>query len=91
MKKLSFLLAFALLVIGSFSLTSVTSAHQDQSFTYTSTAGMFEDMYDFFKYSPAYLPSFKKNSFWGQLSNLESQYDYLYVDSPDDDYYLLGG
>lgn len=91
MKKLSFLLAFALLVIGSFSLTSVTSAHQDQSFTYTSTAGMFEDMYDFFKYSPAYLPSFKKNSFWGQLSNLESQYDYLYADSPDDDYYLLGG
>jgi hypothetical protein len=47
-------------------------AEQRNSFTYTSTAGMFEDTYDYFEFSPAYLPSFQKNVFWGQLSNLGS-------------------
>jgi len=85
-----------LLILGMvFSLSALlvpaaVSAHQDNSFTYTATSGMFEDMYDFFKYSPAYLPSFEKNSFWSQLSNLESQNDRLFNDSGTD-YYLIGG
>jgi hypothetical protein len=51
---------------------SAAWAEQRNSFTYTSTAGMFEDTYDYFEFSPAYLPSFQKNVFWGQLSNFVS-------------------
>jgi hypothetical protein len=64
--------------------------HQNNSFTYTSTAGMFEDMYDYFTYSPAYLPGFQKNAFWGQLSNLQNQGDKL-VNNSSNSNYVLGG
>jgi len=65
---------------------------QDHSLTYSSTAGMFEDMYDYFKYSPAYLPSFQKNAFWGQFSNLEDAGDQqINNNSNGSQYYLLGG
>jgi len=89
-KKLSLLLAL-LLVTGSLTTTAFAIT-QDHSFTYTSTAGMFEDTYDFFKASPAYLPSFQKNVFWGQLSNLENSSDYqINNGSNGSNYYLLGG
>lgn len=65
-------------------------AHQDNSFLYRSTAGMFEDTYDYFKYSPAYLPSFKKSTLWSQLSNLENDSDRLFLGTVSS-YYLLGG
>jgi hypothetical protein len=68
------------------------SAHRDTSFTYDSTAGMFEDTYDQFKYSPAYLPSFQKSTLWSQFSNLETGTDYLTKDTANPSpYYLLGG
>ncbi|NTV53464.1 MAG: hypothetical protein HGA76_10700, partial [Candidatus Firestonebacteria bacterium] len=95
MKKLSLLLAL-LLVTGSLGTTAFAIT-MDHSFTYTSTAGMFEDMYDFFKYSPAYIPSFQKNVFWGQFSNLENVSDYQInnyttnAGSYNSNYYLLGG
>jgi len=63
---------------------------QDHSFTYIATAGMFEDTYDFFKSSPAYMPGFEKNAFWGQLSNLRDHSDYIF-DNSANDAYLLGG
>ena len=55
------------------------------------TAGVFEDTYDWFKFSPAYLPGFERNAFWGQLSNYQSLGDQLFDDDPANDYYLLGG
>lgn len=51
---------------------------------------MFEEMYDLFKFSPAYLPTFQKNAFWGQLSNLHDRADAI-VNSSSNDWYLLGG
>ncbi len=65
-------------------------AHQDASFTYKATAGMYEDVYDYFKASPAYLPGFKRNVFWGQLANLQNRTDRVFANSGVN-YYLLGG
>jgi hypothetical protein len=92
-KKLSLLLAVTL-VFGSLGFSAFSFAiTQQNSFTYTSTAGMFEDMYDYYRLSPAYLPSFNKNSFWGQLSNLENSQDQqINNGNPGgNDSYLLGG
>jgi hypothetical protein len=91
-KKLSLLLVLAL-VLGSLGISTVSMANtQTRSFTSTSTAGMFEDMYDYFRLNPAYLPSFKKNSFWGQLSNLENSADKQFTNGiSGSSYYLLGG
>ncbi|MEW6516329.1 MAG: hypothetical protein AB1439_05420 [candidate division FCPU426 bacterium] len=47
-------------------------------------------MYDLFKYSPAYLPTFQKNAFWGQLSNLHDRVDRI-VNNASNDWYLIGG
>jgi hypothetical protein len=85
-KKLHISLLTAIL---GFSLVSLASAQQDHSFTYTSTAGMFEDQYDFFKFSPAYLPSFKQTLVWTQLSNLHNGGDEL-INGSAANYYLLG-
>jgi len=71
-------------------ITSASFAHQDFSFTYMSTAGMFEDVYDFFKYSPAYLPSMQRNTLWSQLSNLYNANDRVFAYSGTG-YFLLGG
>ncbi len=83
------------MVILSGTLTAACFAHQDNSFTFTSTAGMFEDVYDLFKASPAYLPSFERSTLWGQLSNLQNQNDLMFMDptwtSVSNNYYLLGG
>lgn len=51
---------------------------------------MFEDMYDYFKASPAYMPSFEKSAFWGQLSNLINHGDQIF-DNDASDAYLVGG
>ncbi|MCK5217999.1 hypothetical protein KAR10_00655 [bacterium] len=83
------------MVILSGALTTACFAHQDNSFTFTSTAGMFDDVYDLFKFSPAYLPGFERSTLWGQLSNLQNGNDFLFGDptsSPvSNNYYLLGG
>lgn len=78
-------------LIASGLLATSAWAHQDNSFTYRATAGMFEDMYDYFKYSPAYLATFKKNAFWGQLSNLQSTGDHLFEPYTYDSTYMIGG
>jgi hypothetical protein len=89
-KRLSLLISL-LLLSGSFSTISFANT-QDQSFTFQSTAGMFEDTYDYFKYSPAYLPSFQRNVFWGQFSNLGNSYDQQINNSSlSNPYYLFGG
>ncbi|MBN1595878.1 hypothetical protein JW933_08135 [candidate division FCPU426 bacterium] len=87
MKKL---VAIVAAVLVSNSIVSSAVAHQDQSFLYSATSSIFEENYDLFTFSPAYLPSFEKNAFWGQLSNLYNQSDYL-VDNSATSYYLLGG
>ena len=83
------------MVILSGTITTACFAHQDNSFTFTSTAGMFEDVYDLFKASPAYLPSFERSTLWGQLSNLQNQNDLMFMDptwtSVSNNYYLLVG
>ncbi len=83
------------MVILSGTLTAACFAHQDNSFTFTSTAGMFDDVYDFFKSSPAYLPGFEKSTLWGQLSNLQNSNDLLFgkpmMGPVSNNYYLLGG
>lgn len=79
-----------LMAVLSGTFTTTCFAHQDNSFTFTSTAGMFEDVYDLFKASPAYLPSFEKSALWGQFSNLQNRNDLLFQ-SISNNYYLLGG
>jgi len=82
------------MVILSGTLTAACFAHQDNSFTFTSTAGMFDDVYDLFKASPAYLPSFERSTLWGQFSNLQNQNDLIFMDPSgpvSNNYYLLGG
>ncbi len=70
----------------------LTQAHQDRSFTSTATAGLFEDTYDYFKYSPAYLPGMKRTTLWTQLSNLQSQNEQVFNTSGTGNgmYYLAG-
>ncbi|MEW6516327.1 MAG: hypothetical protein AB1439_05410 [candidate division FCPU426 bacterium] len=72
-------------------LVSGAAAFQDQSFQYAATAGMFEDMYDLFTDSPAYLSSFSKNAIWSQLSNLRSRNDYIFDYNPNDQLWQAGG
>lgn len=86
MKKI---IAFSAAVLISGMLTSSTLAHQDSSFTSITTFGIFETMYDYFKYSPAYLPSFEKAALWTQLSNLEGTFDQFF-DWTGSNYYSIG-
>ncbi len=81
--------AFSAAVLISGMVTSSALAHQDRSFTNITTFGIFETMYDFFKYSPAYLPSFEKAALWTQLSNLQDASDELF-DWYGTPYYLIG-
>lgn len=67
------------------------AAFQEQSFQYAATHGMFEDMYDLFTDSPAYLASFEKNVIWSQLSNLRSRSDSLFGYNPADSLWQVGG
>ncbi|MCK5241265.1 hypothetical protein KAR34_02320 [bacterium] len=87
MKKLVAILAAVLI---SSSVVSSALAHQDQSFLNRASSGIFEENYDLFKLSPAYLPGFEKNAFWGQLSNLYNTSDRL-VNNTNSNYYLAGG
>lgn len=87
MKKL---LALSAAVLLSGFISSSALASVDQSFLNAASVGIFEEMYDLFKYSPAYLPTFQKNAFWGQLSNLHDRNDQL-VNNSSTDWYLLGG
>jgi hypothetical protein len=80
----------ALLLLSGVLCSPAFANHQDHSFTYWATAGMFEDMYDYFSYSPAYMPTFQKNAFWGQLSNLQYTDDLLF-DNDASNSYLVGG
>ncbi len=67
------------------------AAFQEQSFQYSATQGMFEEMYDLFMDSPAYLPSFTKNAVWSQLSNLDSRSDFIFGYSPSNSNWQVGG
>ncbi len=71
-------------------LATASHAAQDRSFTNINSAGMFEDVYDLFKYSPAYLPSFQKAALWTQLSNLFNTSDDL-MDGSGTSYLVFGG
>jgi len=84
------LLSIAMVLLVSAFLVSNSYAAQDRSFTNINSAGMFEDVYDFFKLSPAYLSSFEKTTLWTQLSNLYDTGDDLFDDTGNS-YLLLGG
>lgn len=84
-------LSFVMAVLVSAFLVTNSYAAQDQSFTKINSAGMFEDVYDYFKYSPAYLPSFQKTTLWTQLSNLFNTNDELFDLYTNNGYFLLGG
>ncbi len=85
-KLLSGVLAMTMLL----SMSGLASATKDTSFTSDSTAGIFEDNYDFFKYSPAYLPSLQRNTLWAQLSNHVTGGDEQVNGNPGTSSYLLG-
>ncbi|MBN1595876.1 hypothetical protein JW933_08125 [candidate division FCPU426 bacterium] len=85
MKKLQ--VVYMLFMFSGF-LISMASAHQDESFTSRATAGMFEEMYDYFKYSPAYMPGFERNALWSQLSNMYSQGDQMFDGTSSPSYFI---
>jgi len=70
---------------------SAAAVMNTYSFTARSTQGMFEDTYDFFRYSPVYMNGFKKNAFWGQLANLENYGTDQVFSSTGTNYYTLAG
>ncbi len=66
MKKL---LVVAASLVFSGLICSTSFALSSSSYTSSATFGMFEETYDYFQYSPAYMPSFKNNTFWSQFAN----------------------
>ncbi|MBN1596279.1 hypothetical protein JW933_10165 [candidate division FCPU426 bacterium] len=69
MKRL--IAATAIFILSALPAVNTMAVTQDNSFTFISTMGIFEDVYDFFKSSPAYLPGFEKSTLWTQMSNLQ--------------------